>query len=75
MIKLNKPQIKQKDIVDDCIDNMRESIKQKRLSESKNEIITVSEQYDILAESGSLLKMASKEKTESGASKEETDGE
>ena len=37
MIKLNKPQIKQKDIVDDCIDNMRESIKQKRLSESKNE--------------------------------------
>ena len=71
MIKLNKPQIKQKDIVDDCIDNMRESIKQKRLSESKNEIITVSEQYDILAESGSLLKMASKEKTESGASKED----
>ena len=71
MIKLNKPQIEQKSIVDDCIDTMRECEKKQKLCKSKDEIIKVSKQYDELAKNESLSKMCRKYETEAGASKED----
>lgn len=71
MIRLDKPQIQQSEVVDDCLDNMRKNEKREKLSKAKDEIIKFSEEYDLLAECGNLSSISPKDKSESGASKEE----
>ncbi len=71
MIRLNKPQMEQSDIIDICTSNMREGEKKQKLCESKEEIVKMSKQYDSLAECGELLDIVEKDKSESGASKSE----
>ena len=39
MIKLEKPQIKQGDIVEDCIGNIKDEAKKQRLKAAEEEII------------------------------------
>lgn len=71
MIRLDKPQIQQSEVVDDCLDNMRKNEKREKLSKAKDEIIKFSEEYDLLAECGNLSSISPKDKSESGASKGE----
>ena len=44
MIRLDKPQIQQSEVVDDCLDNMRKNEKREKLSKAKDEIIKFSEE-------------------------------
>ena len=71
MIKLEKPQMQQGTIIDDCISNMRENKKKQNLKASKEEIVEVSEQYDALAEKGNLSYILPKDKSKAGATKDE----
>ena len=71
MIKLEKPQIKQGDIVEDCIGNIKDEAKKQRLKAAEEEIIESGKSYDELGEKGQLSTLEKKEIVQSGAGKEE----
>ena len=54
MIKLEKPQFNQEDIITDCISNMRDGLIKQRITNSKNEIVKESADYDQRACAGEL---------------------
>ena len=54
MIKLEKPQFDQEEIIMDCISNMKDGLLKQHILDSKNEIIIQSDDYDRKASAGEL---------------------
>lgn len=71
MIKLEKPEFSQVDIIDDCISNMQDGLLKKNIIESKKEIIGESIKYDEKACRGDLSSILVHNKLKSGATKNE----
>lgn len=58
MIKLKKPELNQSEIYDDCINSIRSYERKARLENSKDEVISKSYEYDLLAQSGNLCEIS-----------------
>lgn len=69
MIKLQKPNFVQEDIINDCISNMQEGQMKQNIVNSKNEIISESNNYDKKANEGKLSNISIHDKLKSGATK------
>jgi len=69
MIKLEKPKMNQKDIINDCIENMREGPVKERIKDSVDEIVCKSLLYDKKAEKEELSSIKIHSKLENGATK------
>lgn len=71
MIKLEKPEFNQGDIIDDCISNMQDGLLKQQILASKNEIIEESANYDQKACTGELSSIAVHSTLRSGATKDD----
>lgn len=71
MIKLEKPQFNQEDIITDCISNMRDGLIKQRITNSKNEIVKESADYDQRACAGELSHILVHNMLKSGATKDD----
>lgn len=71
MIKLDKPQFNQEDIITDCITNMNDGLLKQRILASKNEIVRESGNYDQKACRGELLHISVRGMLRSGATKDD----
>lgn len=73
MIKLEKPQFQQENILDDCTENMQsgEGTSKERILSSKSEICKKSQEYDKLAEDGKLSTVTPQGVIAGGATKED----
>lgn len=73
MIKLKKPQFNQADIIDDCIQNMRDRVghPKNRILASKLEICKKGEEYDSLAIKGELSTITEHDELLGGATKDD----
>ena len=71
MIKLEKPKFDQGQIINDCIMNLREGTLKQHISDSTDEIIRESKQYDLKACSGNLSSIMPRNSLNSGATKED----
>lgn len=71
MIKLKKPNLSQKEIIEDCIANTRGDTFKNNILASKNEIIDASTNYDKLASIGELSHILIHRRLKSGATKDD----
>lgn len=69
MIKLKKPELNQSNIYDDCINSIRSNERKARLENSKDEVISKSCEYDLLALNENLSKISEHVEVEGGANK------
>ncbi len=69
MIKLNKPDFNQAEIIDECIENMNDADVKNRILSSKNTIVDISKKYDKLAEDMELSTIPVHTKIKGGATK------
>lgn len=69
MIKVNKPEYNQKEIIDDCTSNMQAGTRLNNIIASESIIIQSSLEYDELATRGNLTTINTHELIEGGASK------
>lgn len=71
MIKLKKPTFNQKDIIDDCMANVKKQPTKKNILSSQSTIENESANYDMIAEEGKLTAILSHTIVEGGANKED----
>nr|WP_289766757.1 hypothetical protein [uncultured Acetatifactor sp.] len=71
MIRLEKPKFNQEEIITDCIANMKEGTLKQHISDSKNEIVRESADYDQKACLGKLSHILAHTKLKSGALKDD----
>lgn len=71
MIKLEKPEFKQDEIINNCISNMREGTLKQRILDSKDEIVRKGIEYDQKACLGQLSHIGVHNALEGGATKDD----
>lgn len=71
MIKLKKPKLNQCDIYDDCINNIRSYERKARLENSKDEVISKSSEYDLLAQNEKLCLIPEHVNVQGGVNKDD----
>ncbi len=71
MIKLEKPQFNQEEVILDCISNMEDGVLKQHILDSKNEIIRESVVYDQKASAGELSNILVHNILSSGATKDD----